>query len=85
MAKTAPRDMAKRIRACRLYEFQASRLNLRYKTADGKIKFVHTLNNTVVASPSILIPILENYQNADGSISIPDALRPAMNGKEKIG
>ena len=71
--------------ASRLYEFQARRLNLRYKTSDGKIKFVHTLNNTVVASPRILIPILENYQNADGSITIPDALRPAMGGKEKIG
>jgi seryl-tRNA synthetase len=71
--------------ASRLYEFQARRLNLRYKTSDGKIKFVHTLNNTVVASPRILIPILENYQNPDGSVTIPDVLRPAMNGKEKIG
>jgi seryl-tRNA synthetase len=71
--------------ASRLYEFQARRLNLRYKAADGKIRFVHTLNNTVVASPRILIPILENYQNADGSITIPDALRPHMNGRDRIG
>jgi seryl-tRNA synthetase len=70
--------------ASRLYEFQARRLNLRYKAADGKIRFVHTLNNTVVASPRILIPILENYQNPDGSITIPDALRPHMNGRDRI-
>jgi seryl-tRNA synthetase len=71
--------------ASRLYEFQARRLNLRYKTSDGKLRFVHTLNNTVVASPRILIPILENYQNADGSVTVPDALRPHMGGREKIG
>ena len=58
--------------ASRLYEFQARRLNLRYKDADGKTRFCHTLNNTVVASPRILIPILENYQNADGSVTVPD-------------
>ena len=53
---------------------------------DGKtIKFCHTLNNTVVASPRILIPILENYQIADGSVMIPEALRPYMAGREKIG
>jgi seryl-tRNA synthetase len=71
--------------ASRLYEFQARRLNLRYKTTDGKLRFVHTLNNTVVASPRILIPILENYQNADGTVTIPEALRPLMNGKDRIG
>ena len=70
--------------ASRLYEFQARRLNLRYKGADGKLRFCHTLNNTVVASPRILIPILENYQNPDGSVTIPDALRPHMNGRERI-
>jgi len=70
--------------ASRLYEFQARRLNLRYKTPDGKIRFVHTLNNTVVASPRILIPILENYQNADGSVTIPEALRPLMGGRDRI-
>ncbi len=71
--------------ASRLYEFQARRLNLRYKAPDGKIRFVHTLNNTVVASPRILIPILENYQNPDGSITIPEALRSHMNGCDRIG
>jgi seryl-tRNA synthetase len=70
--------------ASRLYEFQARRLNLRYKDKDGKVRFVHTLNNTVVASPRILIPILENYQNADGSVTVPEALRPYMNGLDRI-
>lgn len=71
--------------ASRLYDFQARRCNLRYKTKDGKTVFCHTLNNTVIASPRILIPIVENYQNADGSVTIPKALRPYMNGIEKIG
>ena len=71
--------------ASRFYDFQARRMNLRYK--DSKTKknlFCHTLNNTVAASPRILIPILELYQNADGSITIPKALRPYMGGREKI-
>jgi seryl-tRNA synthetase len=72
--------------ASRLYDFQARRMNLRYREKDGKtIKFCHTLNNTVVASPRILIPILENYQNADGSVTIPEALRPYMHNKDRIG
>jgi seryl-tRNA synthetase len=70
--------------ASRLYEFQARRLNLRYKDKDGKLRFCHTLNNTVVASPRILIPILENHQNADGSVTIPEPLRPYMHGRERI-
>jgi seryl-tRNA synthetase len=70
--------------ASRLYDFQARRLNLRYKAADGKLRFCHTLNNTVVASPRILIPILENYQNAEGSVTVPEALRSYMNGRERI-
>ncbi len=71
--------------ASRLYEFQARRLNLRYKDADGKIRFCHTLNNTVAASPRILIPILENWQNADGTVTVPPALRPYLHGRERIG
>jgi seryl-tRNA synthetase len=70
--------------ASRLYEFQARRLNLRYKDKEGKIRFCHTLNNTVAASPRILIPIIENYQNADGTVTIPELLRPYMGGREKI-
>ncbi|MFA5251861.1 MAG: serine--tRNA ligase [Phycisphaerae bacterium] len=77
--------------ASKFYEFQARRMNLRYKddkskieNRKSKIQFCHTLNNTVVASPRILIPILELYQNADGSVTIPKVLRPYMGGKEKI-
>ncbi|HNX27004.1 MAG TPA: serine--tRNA ligase [Phycisphaerae bacterium] len=70
--------------ASRFHDFQARRLNLRYKDENGKNQFVHTLNNTVVASPRILIPILELNQNADGSVTIPKALRPYMGGMEKI-
>jgi seryl-tRNA synthetase len=71
--------------ASRFYDFQARRLNLRYRDADGKLKFCHTLNNTVIATPRVLIPILELYQNADGTVTIPDALRPYMGGRERIG
>ncbi len=66
------------------YDFQSRRLNMKYTDADGKKQFVHTLNNTCIASPRILIPVLENHQNADGSITIPKALRPYMGGQEKI-
>ncbi|MHC4757530.1 MAG: serine--tRNA ligase [Planctomycetota bacterium] len=71
--------------ASKFYDFQARRMNLRYK--DSKTKknlFCHTLNNTVIASPRILIPILELYQNKDGTVTIPEVLREYMNGKEKI-
>ena len=71
--------------ASRFYDFQSRRLNLRYRDEEGKMRYCHTLNNTVVASPRILIPILENYQNADGSITIPEALRPYMAGRGRIG
>jgi seryl-tRNA synthetase len=71
--------------ASRFYDFQARRMNLRYKEAGTKKNiFCHTLNNTVIASPRVLIPILELYQNADGSVTIPEVLRPYMGGKEKI-
>ena len=70
--------------ASRFYEFQARRLKLRYRDGAGRVQFCHTLNNTVIASPRILIPILELYQNADGSVTIPDALRPYMGGRERV-
>ncbi len=71
--------------ASKFYEFQARRMNLRYKDPATKNNmFCHTLNNTVIASPRILIPILELYQNSDGSITVPEVLRPYMNGKERI-
>ncbi len=70
--------------ASRFGSFQARRLNLRYKDAEKKTRYCHTLNNTVIASPRILISIMELNQNADGSINIPPALRPYMNGLEQI-
>ncbi|MCG8683596.1 MAG: serine--tRNA ligase, partial [Desulfobacterales bacterium] len=72
--------------ASKFYEFQARRMNLRYK--DSKMKknlFCHTLNNTVIASPRVLIPLMELHQNADGTITIPEVLRKYMGGKEVIG
>ena len=70
--------------ASRFYEFQARRMNLRYKNGEKKNVFCHTLNNTVIASPRVLIPILELNQNEDGSITIPEVLRPYMGGKKLI-
>lgn len=66
------------------HDFQSRRLNIKYETKDGQKKFVHTLNNTCIASPRILIPILEMYQNKDGSVNIPEVLRPYMGGQKVI-
>jgi seryl-tRNA synthetase len=66
-------------------DFQARRLNLRYRGEDKKKKYLFTLNNTAIASPRILIPFLENHQNEDGTIHIPAALRPYMGNRAKIG
>ncbi len=67
-------------------DFQARRANIRFKRdADAKTEFVHTLNGSGLALPRTLIAIMENYQNEDGSITIPDALIPYMGGIEKIG
>jgi len=67
-----------------LHDFQSRRLNIRYRQRDGQIKFCHTLNNTVVATPRILVPLLENNQNEDGSITIPEVLRPYMDNQQEI-
>jgi seryl-tRNA synthetase len=66
------------------HDWQARRVNIRYRDEDGKLKFVHTLNNTALASPRILIPLLETHQQADGSVRIPEALRPYMGGQQYI-
>ncbi|AQQ10135.1 Serine--tRNA ligase [Sedimentisphaera cyanobacteriorum] len=71
--------------ASRFYEFQARRMNLRYKDSNKKNVFCHTLNNTVIASPRVLIPLMELNQNPDGTITIPEPLRAYMGGREKIG
>ena len=67
-----------------LTDAQARRLSIRYKDADGKTKLAHTLNNTVVAPPRMLIAFVENHLQADGSVRIPEALRPYMGGKSVI-
>ncbi|HWA00354.1 MAG TPA: aminoacyl--tRNA ligase-related protein, partial [Caulobacterales bacterium] len=65
-------------------DFQARRMNTRYRDKDGKPQFVHTLNGSGLAVGRTLVAILENYQNADGSITVPMALRPYMGGADKI-
>lgn len=67
-------------------EWQARRTNLRYRdNADGKVKFVHTLNNTGIATPRALVPFIECHQNEDGTVNIPAKLQPYLGGKTKIG
>jgi seryl-tRNA synthetase len=68
-----------------LGDFQARRARIRYKSKDGVNRFPRTLNNTAVASPRLLIAILENRQNGDGSVTIPEVLVPYMQGKKRIG
>ena len=65
-------------------DYQARRLNCRFKDADGKTKFVHTLNGSGVALPRLVVALLEQHLNADGSVTIPEVLRPYMNGQEKL-
>ncbi len=67
-----------------LGDFQARRLGIKYKTKDGEKKYVHTLNNTCIASPRILISILELYQNKDGTVTVPEVLRPYMGDQDLI-
>ncbi|MBR2904088.1 MAG: serine--tRNA ligase [Clostridia bacterium] len=67
-----------------LTDAQARRLAIRYKDTDGKIKLAHTLNNTVVAPPRMLIAFVENHLQKDGSVTIPEALQPYMGGKKAI-
>ncbi len=71
--------------ASRFHEFQARRLNLRYRDAEGTVRFCHTLNNTVAASVRMLIALIENHQRADRTVWIPEVLRPYLGGRESIG
>jgi seryl-tRNA synthetase len=66
-------------------DFQARRANIRYRPSDGgKPRFVHTLNGSGLALPRIMIAIMENYQQADGSVKVPEALKPWMGGIDII-
>jgi seryl-tRNA synthetase len=67
------------------HDFQTRRLNIRYKEADGKLRYAHSLNNTAAATPRLITAIVENYQQADGTIRVPDVLVPFMGGKTSIG
>jgi seryl-tRNA synthetase len=64
-----------------LHDWQARRANIRYRGGDGKVRFAHTLNNTALASPRILVPLLENHQTADGRVKLPPAMQDLM-GRE---
>ena len=67
------------------YDWQARRANLRYREEDGKVRHAFTLNNTAIATPRILVPLLEVHQQADGSVRVPKALRPYLGGIESLG
>ncbi|MDP2788932.1 MAG: serine--tRNA ligase [bacterium] len=66
------------------HDFQTRRLGIRYKDEDGKMHYTHSLNQTAIATPRILVSLIENYQQADGSVKIPEVLRKYMGGREKI-
>lgn len=67
------------------HDFQTRRLNIRYKDADGRLQYTHSLNNTAAATPRLLIAIIENYQQADGTIKVPEVLVRYMGGKTFLG
>ncbi len=71
--------------ASRFHDFQARRLNLRYRDGEGKVRLCHTLNNTVAASTRMLIALLENHQTSAGQIEVPEPLRPYLRGRELLG
>lgn len=74
------------ISSCSNYkDYQARRAGIRFRAGDGKVKFAHTINGSGLAVGRTLVAILENYQNKDGSITVPEALRHYMGGIEKIG
>ena len=66
------------------HDYQTRRFNTRYRDTDGTVRFAHSLNATAIPTPRILVSLVENFQNEDGTITIPDVLRPYM-GKDKIG
>ncbi len=66
------------------HDFQTRRGNIRYKDVEGALRFAHSLNCTAIPTPRILVSLIENYQEADGSIRIPEVLRPYMGGETHI-
>jgi seryl-tRNA synthetase len=67
-----------------LHDWQARRANLRYRDADGTVKFAFTLNNTAIATPRLLAALVENYQTADGKVTVPEVLRPYLGGRAEL-
>ena len=65
-----------------LHDWQARRANLRWRDGERRVRHVHTLNNTALATPRLLVPLLENHQTADGRVRLPQAIRPLMGGDE---
>ncbi|MDD0851915.1 serine--tRNA ligase [Halobacteriovorax sp. GB3] len=65
-----------------LHDWQSRRTNTRYRDSEGNVQYVHTLNNTAVATPRIIVPFLENHQLEDGSVKVPEKLRPYLSGLE---
>ncbi len=66
------------------HDFQTRRLGIRYRDKDGKTQYAHSLNSTAIATPRILVSLVENLQQADGTVLIPEVLRKYMDGKEFI-
>ena len=78
-------NMYREISSCSNTEtFQARRAHIQYRDDDGKLKFVHTLNGSGLAVGRTLAAVLENYQNEDGSVTVPEVLRPYMGGLDVI-
>ncbi len=78
-------DIYRQISSCSCFtDFQARRAKIRFRRQGGKTELVHTLNGSGLAIGRTVMAVMENYQNADGTITIPEALRPYMHGKEKI-
>jgi seryl-tRNA synthetase len=78
-------NVYREISSCSNFEdFQARRANIRYRTDEGKLRYVHTLNGSGLAVGRTLVAILENYQQEDGTVVVPKALRPFMDGIEII-
>ncbi|MGH3939525.1 MAG: serine--tRNA ligase [Pseudonocardiaceae bacterium] len=78
-------DMLRETHSCStLHDWQARRANLRYRDTDGKVRFVHTLNNTAVATPRLLATVIENYQTKDHKVRVPEVLRPYLGNREVL-
>jgi seryl-tRNA synthetase len=67
-----------------LHDWQARRVNLRYRDGRGRVQFAHTLNNTAIATPRILAPLLENHQTAEGRVKLPECMQPYFSGDKYL-